>query len=31
MMNMLELLGWVALGQVSKQKTEEQRIAELSR
>lgn len=30
-MNMLELMGWIALSQVSQQKTEEQRIAELSR
>lgn len=30
-MNMLELMGWIALSQVSKQQAEEQRIAELSR
>ena len=30
-MNMLELMGWIALSQVSKKQTEEQRIAELSR
>ncbi len=30
-MNMLEMMGWIALSQVSKAETKEQLIAELSR